>query len=64
VERARERDPVITLGKALLDQGILKKKQIDEIAAEALRATDEATDLADASSQPDPAVLHDSVYSP
>lgn len=64
VERARERDTVITLGQALLDQGILKQKQIDEIAAEALRATDEATDLADASSPPDAAVLHDSVYSP
>ena len=64
VERARERDPVITFAKALIDQGILDQKQVDEIAAEALRATDEATDIADASSSPDESGLCDLVYSP
>ena len=64
VERARERDPVITFAKALIDQGILDQKQVDEIAAEALRATDEATDIADASSSPDESGLGDLVYSP
>ena len=64
VERARERDPVITFAKALIDEGILNQKQVDEIAAEALRATDEATDIADASSSPDESGLGDLVYSP
>ena len=64
VERARERDPVITFAKTLIDEGILDQKQVDEIAAEALRATDEATDIADASSSPDASGLGDLVYSP
>ena len=64
VERARERDPVITLARTLIAEKILTQKQVDEIAAEALRATDEATDIADASSPPDESGLGDSVYAP
>ena len=64
VERARERDPVISLGQTLIDQGILTQKEVDEIAAKSLKETDEATDLADSSSQPTESSLHDSVYSP
>ncbi|MDA0265216.1 MAG: thiamine pyrophosphate-dependent dehydrogenase E1 component subunit alpha [Chloroflexi bacterium] len=64
VEKARERDPVITLARMLIEEGILTQKQVDEIAAKALQATDEATDIADASSPPDASNLHDSVYSP
>jgi 2-oxoisovalerate dehydrogenase E1 component alpha subunit len=62
VERARERDPVITMARTLIAEKILTQKQVDEIAAEALRATDEATDLAEASSPPDSSGLGDSVY--
>ncbi len=64
VERARERDPVITLGLTLIEEGILTQQQVDEIASETLRATDEATDIADASSPPDESNLHDLVYGP
>jgi len=64
VEKARERDPVITLAQTLLEEGILTQKRVDEIAAEALRATDEATDIADASSPPGESNLLDSVYGP
>ena len=64
VEKARQRDPVSTFGQTLLDQGILTQSKIDEISAEALKATDEATDIADASNPPDESVLNDSVYSP
>jgi 2-oxoisovalerate dehydrogenase E1 component alpha subunit len=64
VERARERDPVTTLCKTLIEEGILTQDQADEIAAEALRATDEATDIADASTPPDESNLLDSVYGP
>ena len=46
VEKARQRDPVSTFGQTLLDQGILTQSKIDEISAEALKATDEATDIA------------------
>ena len=64
VERARERDPVVTLARTLIDEKILTQKQVDAIAAAAMKATDEATDIADASSPPDESGLHDMVYSP
>ena len=64
VERARERDPVVTLARTLIDEKSLTQKQVDAIAAAALKATDEATDIADASSPPDESGLHDMVYSP
>ena len=64
VERARERDPVLTLARTLIEEGILTQNQVDEIATTALQATDEATDIAEASTLPDESVLHDSVYSP
>ena len=64
MERARERDPVITLARTLIAEKILTQKQVDEIAAEALRATDEAIDIADASSPPSESGLGDSVYAP
>ena len=64
VEKARERDPVVSLAKLLINESILTQKEIDSIDSNALKATDEATDLADASSQPPESVLHDSVYGP
>ena len=64
VETARERDPVVSLANLLINESILTQKEIDSIDSNALKATDEATDLADASSQPPESVLHDSVYGP
>ena len=62
VERAKERDPVITLRRTLIEEGILTQKKVDKIAAQVLRATDEATDIAESSSPPDESNLHDLVY--
>jgi len=64
VERAREKDPVITLARTLIEEGILTQKQVDAIAAKVLKETDDATDLAEASSPPHESELHDSVYGP
>ena len=64
VERAREKDPVITLARTLIEEGILTQKQVDAISAKALKETDDATDLAEASSPPHESELHDSVYGP
>ncbi len=64
VERARERDPVITLARTLIEEKILTQKQVDAIVAAAQKATDEATDIAEASSPPDESGLHDMVYAP
>ena len=63
VEKARERDPILTLGNLLIEQGLLTRKQADEIAAAALQAVDEATDAAEAASPPDVSTMHDLVYS-
>ena len=64
VERAREKDPVITLARTLIEEGILTQKQVDAIADKALKETDDATDLAEASSPPHESELHDFVYGP
>ena len=53
VDQAKQRDPIITLGNLLLEQGILAQEQIDEAAESALAAVDAATDAADIASPPD-----------
>ena len=63
VEQARQRDPLITLGNLLLENGILTQEQLDAAATEALDAVDAATDAADSASPPDVSTLHYMVYS-
>ena len=63
VEQARQRDPVVTLGNLLVENGILTQEQVDATAAEALDAVDSATDAADVASPPDESTLHYMVYS-
>ena len=64
VEAARRRDPVVTFGDYLLQQGFLTQEQAEEIKAEARRAVNEATDAAEAALPPDAANLHRHVYAP
>jgi 2-oxoisovalerate dehydrogenase E1 component alpha subunit len=63
VEQARLRDPVMTLGKLLLEHGILSQDELDETASSALADVDAATDAADYASPPDASTLHSMVYS-
>ena len=63
VEQARQRDPLVTLGNLLLENGILTQEQLDTAAAEALDAVDAATDAADNATPPDVSTLHYMVYS-
>ena len=63
VEQAKLRDPVITLGNLLLEQGVLTQQEIDDAAASALASVDSATDIADDASPPDVSTLHQMVYS-
>ena len=63
VEQARQRDPLVTLGNLLLENGILTQEQLDATAAEALDAVDAATDAADVANPPDVSTLHYMVYS-
>ena len=63
VEQARERDPILTLGNMLLEQGILTQQEIDEAAISSLATIDAATDAADSASPPEVSTLHQMVYS-
>ena len=64
VAAAKARDPVLTLGASLLEQGLLTQERLAEIKAEAQRQVDEATELADAAPLPDPSTLLDHLYAP
>ena len=46
----------------MVEQGFLTKEQIEEIGAEAKRAIDEATDVADAAEPPDPSTIYDNLF--
>ena len=63
VEQARLRDPLISLGNLLVENGIMTQEQLDATASEALDAVDAATDAADVASPPDVSTLHHMVYS-
>ena len=63
VAQARQRDPLVSLGRLLLEQGILTQEQVDAAAADALAVVDAATDAADSASPPDVSTLHHMVYS-
>ena len=63
VEQARLRDPLVTLGNLLMENGIMTQEQLDATASEALDAVDAATDAADVASPPDVSTLHYMVYS-
>ena len=64
VEEARKRDPVVTMARELVQQGILSQAQVEDIRERAMAAVDEATDAAEAASPPDRSTLHDMVYAP
>ena len=63
VEQARLRDPLVSLGNLLVENGIMTQQQLDATASEALDAVDAATDAADVANPPDVSTLHYMVYS-
>ena len=63
VEQARQRDPLVSLGNLLVENGIMTLEQLDATASEALDAVDAATDAADVANPPDVSTLHYMVYS-
>ena len=62
VENIRQRDPVVTMTAHMVEYGFLTQKQVNEIEAEAKRAVNEATDIADAAEPPDPSTIFEHVY--
>ena len=64
VEQARLRDPLVIFPAYLKEQGILTDQEAEEINAEAQRAVNEATDVAEAASPPDASDMLSHVYAP
>jgi pyruvate dehydrogenase E1 component alpha subunit len=62
VARWRERDPIVTFGARLVDEGVLDREQIEAIDADASARVDEAVEFAEASPFPAPESLYDDVY--
>jgi pyruvate dehydrogenase E1 component subunit alpha len=62
VEEWRRKDPIETLGKRLVDEGVLTAEQRDEIDQAAIARVDEAVQFADASPHPPPESLYDDIY--
>ncbi len=63
-EAARKLDPVITIAKLLIEQGVLDQEQVENIKAQALQAINEATDAAEAADLPDVSTIYDMLYAP
>ena len=64
IDGVRERDPVAAFGSFMLEQGYLTGEQQEEIRAEARRAVNEATDIAEATQPPDASNLYRHLYAP
>ncbi len=62
VEEWRRKDPIETLGKRLVDEGVLTAEQREEIDQAAIARVDEAVQFADASPHPPPESLYDDIY--
>ncbi len=58
----RERDPVTTFGRRLVDEGVLGDEDLERLDREAVARIDEAVTFADASPHPDPESLYDNIY--
>src|SRR5688572_21944770 len=62
VEEWRKRDPIVTFGKRLVDEGALAEKDLEKLDEEAMHTVDEAVKFADKSPFPDLDSLYDDVY--
>jgi len=62
VEEWRERDPLQTFAKRLVDEEVLTEDDIKEIDEQAVAAIDEAVAFADQSAHPEPESLYDNIY--
>jgi pyruvate dehydrogenase E1 component alpha subunit len=62
VQEWRDRDPIETFGKRLVDEGVLSEKDLEKLNDEAMTTVDEAVKFADKSPFPDLDSLYDDVY--
>ncbi len=62
VDAWRARDPIVTFGDRLVQDGVLDADERERLDAEAIARVDEAVAFADASPFPEPDSLYDDVY--
>src|SRR3954451_7898024 len=62
VEEWRQRDPVTTFARRLVDEGVLEDGQPEEIDRQAIERIDEAVAFADGSPFPPPESIYDDIY--
>jgi pyruvate dehydrogenase E1 component alpha subunit len=62
VEQWRRRDPIETFGRRLVEEGVLRQEEREQLDREAVEAVDEAVAFADGSPFPAPESLYDNVY--
>ncbi len=58
----QERDPITAFGRVLAERGVMDAAEAARIDAEVARTVQDAVDFADASPDPDPAALYQSIY--
>jgi hypothetical protein len=58
----RERDPIATFSKRLVEEEILTEDDLEELDVQAIAAVDDAVAFADRSPHPEPESLYDDVY--
>ena len=61
-ERWRTRDPIVTFGRQLVDDGTATQEQLDSIRSEVEEIIDEAVQFAEESPFPEPDALYEDVY--
>ena len=62
VEEWRQRDPLKTFAKRLVDEEVVTEDDVEKIDAEAVERVDKAVAFADQSPHPEPESLYDNVY--
>src|SRR5215204_4877309 len=62
VEEWRQRDPISSFSRRLVDEGVVGEPDLDELDRQAVAAVDEAVTFADRSAHPEPESLYDDIY--
>ena len=62
VKEWQDRDPIARLRTRLLEAGLFDAAALNQVAADACQAIEQATAFADAAAEPDPATIMDGVY--
>jgi pyruvate dehydrogenase E1 component alpha subunit len=62
VKEWQDKDPITRLRARLIEAGLFDAAVLDQVAADACKAIEQATIFADAAAEPDPATIMDGVY--